>query len=62
MQSSAAEDLLENVENLAVAVGDVLVTAASTNATDNTNRTIEKDNISTYVHIGYHYVPVLHKS
>ena len=45
MQESAAEDLLNNVENLALAVGEVLVTSASTNVSNETSRTITRENI-----------------
>ena len=44
MPESAAEYLLSNVENLAVAVGEVLVKSASTNVGNKTNR-IERRNI-----------------
>ena len=49
MQTSAAEDLLSNVENLAIAVGDVLVTANSTNSSNGTSKTITRENIGTYM-------------
>ncbi|XP_065894114.1 uncharacterized protein [Dysidea avara] len=45
MQLSVGEDLLQNTENFAIAVGDVLTTAISTNATNETSRTIERQNI-----------------
>lgn len=49
MQTSAAEDLLNNVENLAIAVGEVLVTATSSNSSNGTSRTITRENIGMYL-------------
>ena len=44
MQLPVGEDLLQNIENFAVAVGEVLSAAITNNATDNTSRTIERQN------------------
>ena len=53
MQESAAEDLLNNVENLALAVGEVLVTSASTNVSNETSRTITRENIGILLYCVY---------
>ena len=45
MPESAAEYLLNNVEYLAVAVGEVLVKRASTNVSNKTSRAIKRKNI-----------------
>ena len=43
------EDLLQNTEDFAIAVGDVLTAAVSTNSTNQTrNFTIIRDNIGRY--------------
>ena len=46
MQLPIGEDLLQNIENFAVAVGGVLTVAISTNATNDTSRTVERQNFS----------------
>ena len=48
MQIAAAEDLLYNVENLAIAVGDVLVTDISTNNIIDISTTIARNNIGNH--------------
>ena len=55
MQLSVGEDLLQNTENFAIAVGDVLTTAISTNATNETSRTIERQNIGVLQMYYYYY-------
>ena len=49
MQLPVGEDLLQNIENFAVAIGEVLTAAISTNTTNETSRTIERENIGMYV-------------
>ena len=46
-----AEDLLRNVENLAVGVGDVLKTAISTNVSTEPNKTIPRNNMGMYMYM-----------
>ena len=46
MQLPVGQDLLQNIENFAVAFGEVLIAAISTNATNDTSRTIERQNFS----------------
>ena len=54
MQASTAEDLLGNVETLAVTVGEVLLTSTSTNSSKEINKSVtytgKNENIGMYVH------------
>ncbi|XP_065895642.1 uncharacterized protein [Dysidea avara] len=45
MKLPVGEDLLQNIESLSAAVGDFLIAAVSVNITNQTNITIERDNI-----------------
>ena len=45
MRLPVGEDLLQIIENLAAAIGDILIAAVSANITNQTNITIERDNI-----------------
>jgi len=48
MQLRVAEDLLRNTENFAMAIGDILAAAISTNATNEASITIKRQNIGVW--------------
>ena len=49
MQMPVAEDLLRNIENFVITIGDVLNASNSEGLNDEDNVTITKKNIGTYV-------------